>query len=123
MPGEPGGGGAPGEPGGDGGAELWQGRVLWVYLQVLVTAIANQGPRGSLPMSDATLPAEVRNLPVAERFALVERIGDGIARAEADFELAAAQRAELDRRLAQRATPGSRGSARADAKRSIVEGS
>ncbi len=74
-------------------------------------------------MNDAALPPEVRNLPVAERVALVERIGGSIARDEAGFELTAAQKAELERRLAQRDASGSRGSARADAKRSIVEGS
>ncbi len=74
-------------------------------------------------MTDSTLPPEIRNLPVAERVALVERIWDSIAQDEADFELTPAQKAELDRRLAQRDASRSRGSAWADAKRRIVEGS
>ncbi len=59
-------------------------------------------------MSHSTLPPEIRDLPVAERVALVEEIWDSIVEDEAKFELTDAQKAELDRRLAQRAASDSR---------------
>jgi putative addiction module component (TIGR02574 family) len=74
-------------------------------------------------MTRSTLPPEIRNLPVPERVALVERIWESIAQDEAEFQLTAAQKAELDRRLAQRGSSGSGGSDWADVKRRIVEGS
>ena len=71
-------------------------------------------------MSRSTLPPEIRDLPVAERVALVEEIWDSIVEDEAKFELTDAQKAELDRRLAQRASSGSRGSDWADVKARIL---
>ncbi len=71
-------------------------------------------------MSRSTLPPEIRDLPVAERVALVEEIWDSIVEDEAKFELTDAQKAELDRRLAQRASSDSRGSDWADVKTRIL---
>ena len=71
-------------------------------------------------MSRSTLPPEIRDLPVAERVALVEEIWDSVVEDEAQFELTDAQKAELDRRLAQRASSGSRGADWADVKRRIL---
>ncbi len=71
-------------------------------------------------MSHSTLPPEIRDLPVAERVALVEEIWDSIVEDEAKFELTDAQKAELDRRLASRASSDSRGSDWADVKTRIL---
>ncbi len=71
-------------------------------------------------MSHSTLPPEIRDLPVAERVALVEQIWNSIVEDEAKFELTDAQKAELDRRLARRGSSGSRGSDWADVKRRIL---
>lgn len=49
-------------------------------------------------MTHSTLPPEIRNLPVPERVALVERIWDSIAEDEAEFQLTDAQKTELDQR-------------------------
>jgi putative addiction module component (TIGR02574 family) len=58
-------------------------------------------------MAQSSLPPEIRDLPVSERVALVERIWDSIVEDEGAFELTDAQKAELDRRLARReASPG-----------------
>ena len=74
-------------------------------------------------MTRSTLPPEIRDLPIPERVALVEQIWDSIAQDEAEFQLTSTQKAELDRRLAQRGSSDSRGSDWADVKRRIVEGS
>jgi putative addiction module component (TIGR02574 family) len=74
-------------------------------------------------MTHSSLPPEIRNLPVPERVVLVEQIWDSIAEDESQFELTETQKAELDQRLARRASSDSRGSHWADAKRRIVEGS
>jgi len=71
-------------------------------------------------MTDSTLPPEIRELPVPERVALVEQIWDSIVEDEASFELTDAQKAELDRRLAERASSSSRGSDWADVKARIL---
>ena len=71
-------------------------------------------------MTDSTLPPEIRELPVPERVALVEQIWDSIVEDEAGFELTDAQKAELDRRLAERAPSSSRGSDWADVKARIL---
>ena len=74
-------------------------------------------------MAHSSLPPEIRNLSVSERVVLVEQIWDSIAEDEAQFHLTDAQKAELDQRLAQRVSSGSRGSYWADVKRRIVKGS
>lgn len=61
-------------------------------------------------MTHLTLPPEIRGLPVRARLALVEQIWDSIVEDEASFELTDAQKAELDRRLAERASSNSRAS-------------
>lgn len=71
-------------------------------------------------MTDSTLPPEIRELPVPERVALVEQIWDSIVEDEAGFELTEARKAELDRRLAERALSSSRGSDWADVKARIL---
>jgi putative addiction module component (TIGR02574 family) len=58
-------------------------------------------------MATSPLPPEIRNLPVSERLDLAEQIWDSIIEDEQRFQLSAAQKAELDRRLAAReASPG-----------------
>jgi len=71
-------------------------------------------------MTHFALPHEIRGLPVPERVALVEQIWDSIVEDEAGFELTDAQKAELDRRLANRASAGPRGSEWADVKARIL---
>jgi len=57
-------------------------------------------------MSQSFLPPEIRQMPVPDRVALVERIWDSIAEDQSSFELTDSQKAELDRRLtAHRASP------------------
>ena len=72
-------------------------------------------------MTHSALPPDIRDLPVPERVALVERIWDSIVEDEAGFRLTNAQKAELDRRLLQRDASGSRGSDWADVKRRILD--
>lgn len=50
-------------------------------------------------MSDSLLPPEILGLPISARLVLVEQLWDSIADDELAFELTAAQKAELDRRL------------------------
>jgi putative addiction module component (TIGR02574 family) len=71
-------------------------------------------------MTAPTLPPGIRELPVPERVALVEQIWDSIVEDEARFELTDAQKAELDRRLARRASSTSCGSDWEDVKRRIL---
>ncbi len=73
-------------------------------------------------MTYSTLPAQIREMPVSARVALVEQIWDSIVEDEAGFELTDTQKAELDRRLGERASSPSRGSDWADVKRRILEG-
>jgi len=73
-------------------------------------------------MTHSTLPPEIRNLPVPERVALIERIWDSIAEDEAEFHLTDAQKAELDRRLDRRGASGTDGSDWAAVKRRIMGG-
>ena len=73
-------------------------------------------------MSTASLPPEIRGLPVADRLDLVERIWDSIVEDNGAFELPEAQRAELDRRLAAHDADPDRGSSWEDVKRRLVEG-
>ena len=72
-------------------------------------------------MTHSALPSRIREMPVPDRVALVEQIWDSIVEDEAGFELTATQKAELDRRLAERASSMPRGSDWADAKRRILE--
>jgi putative addiction module component (TIGR02574 family) len=60
-------------------------------------------------MSDTQLLQEIRVLPIAQRLDLVEQIWDGICEDQEQFELTAAQKAELDRRLAAHAAAPERG--------------
>ncbi len=71
-------------------------------------------------MSQPSLPPQIRNLPVAERVALVEKIWESVVEDEAEFELTDAQRAELDRRLARREHSADRGAGWAEVKNRIL---
>lgn len=71
-------------------------------------------------MTHSTLPPEIRGLPIDQRVALVEQIWDSVVDDEAEFQLTAAQRAELDRRLARRDATGSLGSDWADVKKRLL---
>ena len=73
-------------------------------------------------MTQSPLPREIRDLPAAERIALIERIWDSIVEDESGFELTDAQKAELDRRLARRDTSDRHGAKWADVKRRIGRG-
>ncbi|HUE72596.1 MAG TPA: addiction module protein [Pirellulaceae bacterium] len=70
-------------------------------------------------MSNASLPPEIRELPVAQRLDLVERIWDSIVE-DGDFTLSDAQQTELDRRLAARAAAPNRGSSWDDVKARLL---
>ena len=72
-------------------------------------------------MTQSPLPPDFRILPVAERVALVEQIWNSIVEDAADFQLTDAQKAELDRRLARRDVPTSRGADWADVKRRMMD--
>jgi putative addiction module component (TIGR02574 family) len=67
----------------------------------------------------SSVPADIRQLPVAERITLVEALWDSIADDQSQLELTEAQKAELDRRLAVRAGR-SAASPWADVKRRIL---
>jgi putative addiction module component (TIGR02574 family) len=66
------------------------------------------------------LPAEIRNLPVAERLTLVTALWDSIAEDEASIELTSDQKAELERRLEAHANRPPSGATWADVKRRIL---
>lgn len=51
-------------------------------------------------MSPSQLFPEIRTLPIAQRLDLVEPIWESIYEDQGQFELSAAQKAELDRRIA-----------------------
>lgn len=51
-------------------------------------------------MIPASLPPDIRHLPVPERLDLMAKIWDSIVEDEHEFQLTDAQKAELDRRLA-----------------------
>lgn len=55
-------------------------------------------------MSNTSLPAEIRQLPVRDRLALAEQIWDSIIEDDASFELSAARESELTKRLAARSS-------------------
>lgn len=72
-------------------------------------------------MTQSSLPPDIRQLSVSERMALVEQIWDSIAEDQDSVGLTDAQKAELDRRLEQRAFDVSRGSSWSDVKRRILD--
>jgi putative addiction module component (TIGR02574 family) len=72
-------------------------------------------------MSRSSLPPEIRQLPVADRVDLVERIWDSIVEDQSGFELTDAQKAELDRRLAARQKSPDRGSPWDKVKKRLME--
>lgn len=51
-------------------------------------------------MERSLIPSEFKKLSVAERILMVEEIWDSIAAEQESMEVTAAQRSELDRRLA-----------------------
>jgi putative addiction module component (TIGR02574 family) len=51
-------------------------------------------------MIPSQLPPEIRQLPVPIRVQLADQIWDSVVEDQAEFQLTAAQKAELDRRLA-----------------------
>ncbi len=71
-------------------------------------------------MLHRALSQKIRCLFVPERVALVEQIRDSIVEDEANFELADAQKAELDRRLVRRDLSDARGSGWAEVKARIL---
>jgi putative addiction module component (TIGR02574 family) len=60
-------------------------------------------------MTWSCLLDEIRNLPIADRLELMERIWDSIAEDEQNIQLTDAQKAELDRRLAAHEASPDRG--------------
>jgi putative addiction module component (TIGR02574 family) len=71
-------------------------------------------------MTQSSLPPEIRDLPVADRVDLVERIWDSIVEDEGEFQLTEAQKAELDRRLGAHEASPDRGSSWEDVKRRLL---
>ena len=67
----------------------------------------------------SSVPADLRQLPVAERISLVEALWDSIADDQSQLELTEPQKTELDRRLAAR-EGRSAASPWADVKRRIL---
>jgi putative addiction module component (TIGR02574 family) len=65
--------------------------------------------RTGYKMSQSQLLSEILVLPIAQRLDLVEQIWDSIYEVQERFELTDAQKAELDRRLAERAASPGRG--------------
>lgn len=57
----------------------------------------------------STLLDEIKRLDIAERLQLVEDLWDSVAVRAAEFPISEAQKAELDRRLAQHHSDPSRG--------------
>ena len=72
-------------------------------------------------MIESSLPPEIRQLPVAERIDLVERIWDSIVEDQGVLELSEAQKAELDRRLAAHEASPARGASWADVKKRLTD--
>ena len=72
-------------------------------------------------MAQSSLPPEIRDLPVSERVALVERIWDSIVEDEGAFQLTDAQKAELDRRLARRDSSPEQGSSWNEVKERLLD--
>jgi len=52
----------------------------------------------------STLPDEIQQLDIAERIQLVDDLSDSVAARTSNFAITDAQKAELDRRLAKRAS-------------------
>lgn len=52
----------------------------------------------------STLLDDIKQLDIAERIQLVEDLWDSVATRSSDFPITEAQKAELDRRLAKRAS-------------------
>ena len=52
----------------------------------------------------STLPDDIKQLDIAERIQLVEDLWDSVATRSSNFPITEAQKAELDRRLAKRAS-------------------
>jgi putative addiction module component (TIGR02574 family) len=65
--------------------------------------------QGFPSMSTSQFSPDFRSLPIAQRLDLVEQIWDSILEDQAQFELTDAQKAELDRRLAEHAAAPDRG--------------
>ena len=76
--------------------------------------------RGIRMMNENVIPAEILQLPVSQRVILVEQIWDSVVEDEAQFELTAAQKAELDRRLANHSKDPTRGSSWREVKERIL---
>lgn len=74
----------------------------------------------SMLMTDSILPPEIRALPVPERVYLVEQIWNSIVEDEQAFELTAAQKAELDRRMAAHDASPHRGKPWEDVKNRLL---
>jgi putative addiction module component (TIGR02574 family) len=66
------------------------------------------------------LPVEMRHLPVSDRLTLVGELWDSIADDQQQIDLTEAQRSELDRRLAARASRPDAASSWSDVKRRIL---
>jgi putative addiction module component (TIGR02574 family) len=71
-------------------------------------------------MTASSVPPEIRRLPVPERIQLVEQIWNSIAEDQAALELTAAQKAELDGRLAAHEAAPDRGSSWEDVKERLL---
>ncbi len=70
-------------------------------------------------MSQPSLPLDISSLSVPQRVHLVEQIWDSIAGDEQAFELTAAQKKELDNRIASHRVAPSRGKPWEDVKKRL----
>lgn len=71
-------------------------------------------------MAQSPLPPEIRTLPVPERVYLAEQIWESVVEDEKDFELTDAQKAELDRRIAEHNALPSRGRTWEDVRKRLI---
>jgi putative addiction module component (TIGR02574 family) len=73
-------------------------------------------------MSTFQFPSDFHSLPIAQRLDLVEQIWDSIIDDQAHVGLTEAQKAELDRRLAEHAAAPDRGDSWANVKARLLSG-
>ncbi|MFH1264531.1 MAG: addiction module protein [Planctomycetota bacterium] len=71
-------------------------------------------------MAQSPLPPGIRELPIAERIDLVERIWDSIVQDRGELELTEVQKAELDRRLAAHEASPDRGAPWSEVKKRLT---
>ncbi len=74
----------------------------------------------SQPLQPLALPLDILRLTIPQRVQLVEQIWDTIAEEEQNFELTAAQKQELDDRIAAHRAAPDRGTPWEDVKKELL---